>query len=282
MSFLVPKKPQILYAPMLSSFGGGSARGFNPGGVVLDAQGIADALVGGDTSVLTDDNMAIMTIDEAACETVFADDGAASEFLSFMLVQRYVANGNSFAGSGTSNTRQPLDYDPTLSPSLTVNRGFKADRQGNTAPDAAVYLFKNFHAQGSKFSYYHEGYNGWSQGNTPHFAGFSNVQFTSQFQNRAAIINWGSVNPLAYSQNNGAGTGLTNWQGYSHLPSTFPSDTSSYSQPQNKAFMFALNAPDPSSYQYFFVGVASDDGSTAGRTHKSHILPMYAAKNGFT
>lgn len=32
MSFLVPKKPQILYAPMLSSFGGGSARGFNPGG----------------------------------------------------------------------------------------------------------------------------------------------------------------------------------------------------------------------------------------------------------
>jgi len=26
------KKPQILYAPMLSSFGGGSARGFNPGG----------------------------------------------------------------------------------------------------------------------------------------------------------------------------------------------------------------------------------------------------------
>ena len=34
MSFLIPKKPQILYAPMLSSFGGGSARGFNPGGGV--------------------------------------------------------------------------------------------------------------------------------------------------------------------------------------------------------------------------------------------------------
>ena len=32
MSFIVPKKPQILYSPMLSSFGGGSARGFNPGG----------------------------------------------------------------------------------------------------------------------------------------------------------------------------------------------------------------------------------------------------------
>ena len=32
MSFIVPKKPQILYAPMLASFGGGSARGFNPGG----------------------------------------------------------------------------------------------------------------------------------------------------------------------------------------------------------------------------------------------------------
>ena len=32
MSFIVPKKPQILYAPMLSSFGGGSSRGFNPGG----------------------------------------------------------------------------------------------------------------------------------------------------------------------------------------------------------------------------------------------------------
>ena len=32
MSFLVPKKPEILYAPMLSSFGGGSVRGFNPGG----------------------------------------------------------------------------------------------------------------------------------------------------------------------------------------------------------------------------------------------------------
>ena len=32
MSLIVPKKPQILYAPMLSSFGGGSARGFNPGG----------------------------------------------------------------------------------------------------------------------------------------------------------------------------------------------------------------------------------------------------------
>lgn len=32
MSFLFPKKPQILYAPMLASFGGGSARGFNPGG----------------------------------------------------------------------------------------------------------------------------------------------------------------------------------------------------------------------------------------------------------
>ena len=30
--FGLPKKPQILYAPMLSSFGGGSARGFNPGG----------------------------------------------------------------------------------------------------------------------------------------------------------------------------------------------------------------------------------------------------------
>ena len=32
MSFMIPKKPQILYAPMLASFGGGSARGFNPGG----------------------------------------------------------------------------------------------------------------------------------------------------------------------------------------------------------------------------------------------------------
>lgn len=32
MSLIVPKKPQILYAPMLASFGGGSARGFNPGG----------------------------------------------------------------------------------------------------------------------------------------------------------------------------------------------------------------------------------------------------------
>ncbi|MAO24062.1 MAG: hypothetical protein CMJ25_25205 [Phycisphaerae bacterium] len=32
MSFIVPKKPQILYSPMLASFGGGSARGFNPGG----------------------------------------------------------------------------------------------------------------------------------------------------------------------------------------------------------------------------------------------------------
>ena len=32
---IFPKKPQILYAPMLSSFGGGSARGFgkNLGGV---------------------------------------------------------------------------------------------------------------------------------------------------------------------------------------------------------------------------------------------------------
>ncbi len=30
-SFILPKK-QILYAPMLASFGGGSARGFNPGG----------------------------------------------------------------------------------------------------------------------------------------------------------------------------------------------------------------------------------------------------------
>jgi hypothetical protein len=29
---MIFKKPQILYAPMLSSFGGGSARGFNPGG----------------------------------------------------------------------------------------------------------------------------------------------------------------------------------------------------------------------------------------------------------
>lgn len=29
MSFIVPKKPQILYAPMLSSFGGGSARAFS-------------------------------------------------------------------------------------------------------------------------------------------------------------------------------------------------------------------------------------------------------------
>ena len=32
MSFMTPKKPQILYSPMLASFGGGSARGFNPGG----------------------------------------------------------------------------------------------------------------------------------------------------------------------------------------------------------------------------------------------------------
>ena len=32
MSFIIPKKPQIMYAPMLASFGGGSARGFNPGG----------------------------------------------------------------------------------------------------------------------------------------------------------------------------------------------------------------------------------------------------------
>ena len=29
---MTPKKPQILYSPMLASFGGGSARGFNPGG----------------------------------------------------------------------------------------------------------------------------------------------------------------------------------------------------------------------------------------------------------
>ncbi len=32
MTLIIPKKPQILYAPMLSTFGGGSARGFNPGG----------------------------------------------------------------------------------------------------------------------------------------------------------------------------------------------------------------------------------------------------------
>ena len=31
MSFMIPKKPQILYSPMLATFGGGSARGFNPG-----------------------------------------------------------------------------------------------------------------------------------------------------------------------------------------------------------------------------------------------------------
>lgn len=39
MSFLIPKKPQILYAPMLASFGGGSARGFNPGGVNIPFSG---------------------------------------------------------------------------------------------------------------------------------------------------------------------------------------------------------------------------------------------------
>ena len=43
MSFLVPKKPQILYAPMLSSFGGGSARGFNPGGGPLRAPDFSGA-----------------------------------------------------------------------------------------------------------------------------------------------------------------------------------------------------------------------------------------------
>jgi hypothetical protein len=46
MSFIVPKKPQILYAPMLSSFGGGSARGFNPGG----GGGGADPFYDGSTS----------------------------------------------------------------------------------------------------------------------------------------------------------------------------------------------------------------------------------------
>ncbi len=43
MSFLVPKKPQILYAPMLASFGGGSARGFNPGGGPLRAPDFSGA-----------------------------------------------------------------------------------------------------------------------------------------------------------------------------------------------------------------------------------------------
>lgn len=52
MSFLVPKKPQILYAPMLSSFGGGSSRGFNPGGsgVVFDYDFVSSTFTSNDTT----------------------------------------------------------------------------------------------------------------------------------------------------------------------------------------------------------------------------------------
>ncbi len=274
MSLFIPK-PKPLYAPMLATFGGGSVTGFRAGGA-LDAQGIADALVSGDTSVLTDDNMAIMTIDEAAMETVLASATASTNFYDHMLVQVYRSTNNSFNG-GTSTTVQSLSYYNSLSPGLTVTKGYKAHRQGTGAPDAAVYVFKNFHTQGDKFSYYHEGFNGYDQSNTPHFAGFINSGLTNQFQNRGAIYSY-NQNPgnLAYSQNQTSGV---KWQGYSHLPTGFSSSTN---QSVNQGYIFALTAPNPASYQYFFVGVASDDGSTSGRTHKSHVAPLYAAKNGFT
>ena len=40
---IFPKKPQILYAPMLATFGGGSVRGFRAGGPKADPQGYAVA-----------------------------------------------------------------------------------------------------------------------------------------------------------------------------------------------------------------------------------------------
>jgi hypothetical protein len=273
---IFPKKPQILYAPMLSTFGGGSARGFGKNLGILDAQGIADKLVSNDTSVLTDDNMALLTIDETAMETVLANSTASTNFYNYMLVQKYVATGNSFGGSGTSTALQNLNYTHTLSPGLALYYGYKAYRQGTGAPDAAVYVFKNFHPQGDKFSYYHEGFNSWDMSNTPHFAGFTNSTLSSQFQNRAAIYNYGSVAPLAYSRSGHTGG---YWNGYAHLPSGLGGTTNANN---NQGYIFALTAPNPASYQYFFVGVSSDDGSTAGRTHRSKVAPLYAAKNGFT
>ena len=57
MSFMIPKKPQILYSPMLATFGGGSARGFNPGGagvVPLEFQFFTSSSVGDSTQTISD------------------------------------------------------------------------------------------------------------------------------------------------------------------------------------------------------------------------------------
>lgn len=251
------------------------------GGGPLTAAQIAAAALSGDTTVFQDDdNLATISNDESAMEQIMPNATAYTAFLNNMLVQVYVATGNEFYGSGTSSIPVVLQYSGTITDNLNnANnfsggnpvRGFKVNRQNNTAPDAGVYVFKNFMPQGNIFTYYHEGYNGWGNGNTPHFCGFSTSTLSGGILgNRAGIL----ANATAYSANGNSGL---QYQGY-YYSSGFSNGTN---QSTNKGYTFAVVCPNPSTFPYVYIGLGADDGSTAGRSHYSNISPLYAARNNF-
>ncbi len=150
MSFLVPKKPQILYAPMLSTFGGGSARGFNPGGGASGLGPVGSAVnaldILGDGSCRSCLNME-STSDLNGSNTVIMGGGFSTANKKWGSQSIYIPDGNTttyITSNGIDLSGGAVNGDYTISawfyltalrsggiqPVMMVNSGTDVDSNG--------------------------------------------------------------------------------------------------------------------------------------------------------
>ena len=150
MSFLVPKKPQILYAPMLATFGGGSARGFNPGGGASGPGAVGSAVnaldILGDGSCRSCLNMESGS-DLNGSNTVTQGGGFSTATKKWGSQSIYIPDGNTttyISSNGIDLSSGPVDGDYTISawfyltalrasgiqPVMMMNSGTDVDANG--------------------------------------------------------------------------------------------------------------------------------------------------------
>ena len=171
MSFIVPKKPQILYAPMLSSFGGGSARGFNPG-VVDDGGPYFGPEYDGWTGDRIEIDFSNASINDTSTSAWASLDGFLSSELGYFygaytspFSYVYTNAGSSYSGAAnfygsTSKTAIPN------APSGQADRGITVAYTGNKSPlliggagggSAGIDVFERDNSVIGKFDYLKSG-----------------------------------------------------------------------------------------------------------------------------
>lgn len=122
---IFPKKPQILYAPMLASFGGGSIQGFKAGGPKAEPQGYAIATSSNGTKGLLHFDPVTMT----AIASIGSTDGYHNSQAFASMQNVFVDNTSVFANHGY-NSNNIAKWSDKYNPSNGAQSAFTSAGQG--------------------------------------------------------------------------------------------------------------------------------------------------------